>query len=104
MTLYAGNLAAVSSIAIGDGATRDPLPADTGLENEVSRKTVSVSTSNAGDTQYSMTVYESELNTTTINEMALFDKAGTMIVKHRFDGKAKNNSMVYIYRIIDDLS
>ena len=104
MTLYAGSLAAVSSMAIGDGATRDPLPGDTGLENEISRKTVSISTSNAGDTQYSMTVYESELNTTTINEMALFDKAGTMIVKHRFDGKAKNNSMVYIYRIIDDIS
>jgi hypothetical protein len=104
MTRYIGSLATVSSIAIGDGATRDPLPEDTGLENEIMRKNVGVSISPEGYPQYSMTVYEDELNTTTINEMAIFDSLDIMIVKYRFDGKEKNSSMIYIYRVIDDLS
>jgi hypothetical protein len=104
MTLYSGSLATASAIALGDGATRDPLPGDTGLENEVFRETVGVSVSPEGDNQYTVFIYEDELNAYTLNEMALFDAAGTMIVKHRFEGKAKNNSMVYAYRVIDDIS
>lgn len=103
MTLYAGDVNQATEIALGDGATRDPQPGDTGLENEVYRQTVGVSVNDDGDYQYSVFIYEDELNTDTINEMALFDNAGVMIAKYRCDGKTKNSTMVNEYRIVDDL-
>jgi hypothetical protein len=103
MTRYAGSLSEISNIALGDGATRDPLPGDTGLENEVLRKTVSTSTSLDGEPQYSIFLMEDDLNVYTINEIALFDSLGAIIVKYRFSGKAKNSTMVYEYRITNDL-
>jgi hypothetical protein len=103
MTLYSGDRNFPIEIALGDGATRDPLPADTGLQNEVYRKAVNTQILANGDWDYYVISATTELNAYTINEAALFDKNGLMIAKYVFEGIEKNSSLVNEYHIIDDL-
>ena len=92
----------VAEIALGDGATREPLPGDTGLQNEVYRDTAEPVTIN-DDEGYRIVINASQLNTYTINEMAAFNTAGEIVLKDRFEGKAKNSSFVYEYTIVENL-
>jgi hypothetical protein len=103
MTLYAGNTMFPHEIALGDGATREPLPGDTGLQNELYRAVVAQKQLLNGDWQYSVYIDSTELNSYSINEMALFDNADVMIAKCIFTAKPKTSSFVYYYSVIDDL-
>ena len=94
MTRYAGNLSAPLEIALGDGATRDPQPEDTGLQNEVYRKAINQFQFANGDWGYYIIIPTTDLNDKIINEEALFDSSGNMIMKYVFDGKEKNDSLV----------
>jgi len=93
----------IDEIALGDGATREPLPSDTGLQNEVYRATAETETLRTGELAYKVTIDASELNSYTINEIAAFESSGDMIIKDRFEGKAKNSSLIYEYIIVEDL-
>jgi hypothetical protein len=103
MVLNGGDINQPSELALGDGATRAALAADTALENEVFRRTVA--TKDEGDGNWSYTVYldTTELNSYSINEIALFDTTGTMICKRGyFTSIPKTSDLVYEYSIIDD--
>ena len=103
MTMYAGDINSPLEIALGDGATRDPLPGDTGLENEVYRKVVNTQILANGDWDYYIIIPTTDLNAYIINEQALFDKNGVMIAKYTFQGIEKSVSLINEYHIIDDL-
>jgi hypothetical protein len=92
----------IYDMAIGDGGTRDPLPSDTGLQNEVFREPVIFSTDDSGQSTYTINILASQLNTYTINEIAAFNSDGDMILKDYFSGKDKNANLVYNYQIIDN--
>jgi hypothetical protein len=103
MTLYSGDVNSPIEIALGDGATRVPQPGDTGLENEIYRKTVNTQILSNGDWDYYIIIPTTLLNSYTINEAALFDKNGLMISKYTFSGIEKNDTLINEYHVIDDL-
>lgn len=95
---------AIDEIAIGDGATREPLPSDTGLQNEIVRKTAIKTILENGEFTWTIEFSESEINSFIINELAGFEQAGDIVCKDRFEGKAKNSSLLYKYEIIQNLN
>ena len=103
MMRYSGDIGAPLEIALGDGATRIPQPGDTGLQHEVYRKVINqqILPNNVWD--YYIIIPTTDLNSNIINEQALFDVSGNMIVKYTFDGIEKNSSLINEYHIMDDL-
>ncbi len=90
---------AVDEIALGDGAVGDPDPGDTGLGNELLRKTAEIETMPDGlNRQYSIRVKESELNGDLIDELGLFNAEGDMIAKVHFSEREKNSTLIYYFR------
>lgn len=92
----------IYEIALGDGGTRDPLPGDTGLQNEVFREIAVRETDGNGQLAYTIDIAASELNAYTINELGAFDLNGNLVLKDYFEGKPKNQSLIYNYQIIDN--
>jgi len=92
----------IYEIALGDGATREPQPGDTGLQNEVYREIAVHDTDASGQKTYTIDIAASELNTVAIDELGAFDLNGNLVLKDVFEEKAKNASLVYNYQIIDD--
>ncbi len=97
------NKLAIDEIAIGDGATREPQPGDTGLQNEVYRATAETETLANGDLSYKIEIGSTELNSYAIDEIACFESGGDMIVKDIFEEKEKNASLVYEYIVVENL-
>jgi len=94
----------ITQIALGDGATREPQPDDTGLQNEVYRDTAETGIDENGQPFFRVVIDAANLNTYTIDEMAGFNAAGDLVVKDIFEGKPKNSSFVYEYIIVDNIA
>ena len=88
------------TIKLGDGASGEPLPGDTDLNNVQFTDTVETETMD-GRTAYSVFVERSELNSVEINEIGLFYDS-TLVFKAVFENKPKNSSLQYIYKIVQD--
>jgi len=90
---------AVTHIAIGDGATGEPLPGDTGLSNEILRRASDTSVfDDAGNREYALEVKASEANGVGINELALFNEDAGMIAKINFEDREKNSTLIYFFK------
>lgn len=92
----------IYEIALGDGATREPLPSDTGLQNEVYREGVIETTDDQGRKRYTIDIAASQLNSVDIDELAAFSESGLLVLKDVFEPKGKNENLLYNYQIIDN--
>jgi len=86
-----------SFIAVGDGAAGEPGGGDVALVNELLRKPA-VSFTQNGEKYHQITIEQSELDTKTINEFALF-KGAEMMWADAFTGKLKDDETIFIFRM-----
>jgi hypothetical protein len=86
-------------IAIGTGSTGPPGPGDTGLTTEVLRAGLYITP--GIQNIYALIVFAPQLVGTGINELALFNAAGTMILKYTFPTIIKGTNEKYIFAIKD---
>lgn len=95
-------------IAIGDGAflsggaIRSPQPGDTGLQNEVLRKSCEVVQTGPNSREFRMKVKQGEAIGSQINEIGLFGFSGQLLALYSFPAKAKDSIITYEFVIKEE--
>lgn len=93
-----------TDIAFGDGSTGPAEPGDTGLGNEIDRRSVSITRDLAsGNWTFSVVYAESEIVGESINEFALYAGA-QMVLKRTFSDKLKTSDLKFEFAIKEDLN
>jgi hypothetical protein len=95
-------------IALGNGAEpggnlRDPEFDDTGLQNELIRKLVVITTDIEGNQFFEIKIRPAELVGLTINEIALYNEDGGLMVLSSFPGKSKDIFTTFTFVLSEDI-
>ena len=95
-------------IALGNGAEpggnlREPEFDDTGLQNEIIRKLVVITTDIEGNQFFEIKVRPAELVGLTVNEIALYNEDGGLMVLSSFQGKSKDIFTTFTFVLSEDI-
>lgn len=102
-------LPVITHMAFGNGAVDElgnitsPSATDNSLKNEIFRAPIdSVSLISNTSCRYSYSIKKGEHGNETINEIALFDSEGDMVIAKAFANKIKDEDMEFIFEIDDE--
>ncbi|PJZ57889.1 phage tail protein [Leptospira barantonii] len=87
---------------LSSGTPRIPQAGDTGLQNEVLRKSITIQNNPDGSRIFKASIKQAEAIGAGINELGLFDRDGNLLFLKTFPSKPKDNLIVYDFAIHEE--